>query len=389
MAVVLFAHMALAVKLRSFLESTTLGLGLSIWLLGSGVLSYYAANYLPDSIAYGLVLLGWAIAIPRSMESSTAPKPLATICFALAGLIKATTSFHLITYSVILFLAHGRLGRRWRTMVGPLTSMLMVAAWHVHANLYNTAHETHYFLTTAMPAWSVPYAELLTTSDLVIRYWWSKYLHPSTWHALLLLAAIALIKLLKLTPFIKWAMGLSSLGSIGFVALFYPKLADHDYYFLTVLPAIAFIMIAGLQELIRIARTRLARMVILGFVWVLAFASLHLAKVELHRRFTAAPDSYSKVGEALAGMEKASSVLPLDAKVVVLGDNTPHGALSFIGRKGWSFPGYPIQSAPELKALLDAGATHVLTVDDWPLPDWGLEQLVATERCALWRITRP
>src|SRR5690606_37751478 len=86
-----------------------------------------------------------------------------------------------------------------------------------------------------------------------------------------------------------------------------------------------------------------------------------LAKANLERRYMA-PDAItvSRVLENKIGPVLIEHDIPITAKVVVLGDPSPDGALLFMNRKGWAYG--PKELVPPLDSLIDLGADHLLVL---------------------------
>lgn len=379
-----------AIVAKSLLRSTLLTIALSTWMLGSSVLAYYTLNYLPDAGVYGLVLMGWGCILPRAWNDPPRRSLIGAACLTLAALIKAPAAMHLVI-SASLFLTMERQHGRSRSLAPLCAGLLLAAAWHFWVNAYNAHNRTSYFLTRAMPIWQMGLNEVITTLDLVLRYWWSKYLHPSTWHGLALLLILLALRFRMIPRALRgFALG-EALGAIAFLVLFFPKMADHDYYFITVLPAVSSIMLVGLGMTRHLSHPGFIQPITLIAAFSLAVSSAILARHELQRRHAAPPDKYSNTGAAMHQYRCHPGVpeLPIDARVIVLGDATPHGALSALGRQGWSYPGYPDQTSPNWQTLKAQGATHILRLHAWPMADVPCELITSGPSFALYRIIQP
>ena len=367
-----------------------LGIGCCLW--GSSVVAYYSCNFLPDAAAYGLALAGWGVFI--STIASNGPQlnfPVA-IALTLAGLIKATASMHLIAIgATCLFLSSRKPGlslRDWkRSAIMLALGLATIATWHFWVIQYNSLHQAKYFLTSAAPIWSLSDERIAIIIDLIVRHWWTDYLHPSMWHALAIILLVALIRFRHVSEAVMTGIVLMSAGSTAFLLLFFEKFADHDYYALHMMPLVGLLLLGGGQAILSYNRAWVTTGLLMG-LWGLAIASISLAHHDLGRRNRSKPDSYSRTGQLLMEYDESREALPTSAKVVVLGDNTPNGALSRIRRQGWSFPGYPLPKAPDLQDLIRQGATHVLVLSPESAPDVPMKELVNSPGYSLWEITR-
>lgn len=380
---VLIGHIFLVRALFKVFKDELLALGTGLLLFSSGVVAYYACNYLPDALAYGLILMGWSLVLPGMFSGGVPRSCWTTMLFVLAGLIKAPMAMHLLIWVIISNTYRQRIGfDPKKEALRSLGLLCTVASWHLYARWYNAEHGSHYFLTSAAPFWGLTAEEFHNIHDLVLHYWWSKYLHPSTWHILALLSIIALFRFRQLSKPVRICLASLIIATAGFLVLFYRKLADHDYYFLTVMPLVIWLFTAGLWSLFPVMSTRWGRIGITSLIWVLALSAANLARIEVDRRMSNWPDRYAGTATATQGVAKMIEALdlPTDSRIVVVGDSTTNGALLSVGRLGWSFPGYPVNGYPNWVSLKTDGASHVLylgkCVEDVPPPEIG--PIVAT-----------
>jgi len=360
---VLVGHALLVRALCRVFNNELLAVGMGLLMFSSGVVAYYACNYLPDAFAYGLVLIGWSLVLPKLFAGEVVRNTWTTVAFVLAGLIKAPMAMHLLVWLIIPNIIQPyRCLDRTKDLFRSALLLSAVASWHFYARWYNAEHGSDYFLTSARPIWDLTMDEYRHVEDLVLRYWWTKYLHPTTWHVLALLVVVILARFQKFSSPVRSVLVLLILATAAFLVLFFRKLADHDYYFLTVMPAIFWLFTAGFWSLSQLIRKRWARIGITSLTWVLALSAAVLARTEVARRMSSGPDRFSGTAIATKGLTEVIETLdlPKDSRVIVIGDSTTNGALLSVGRLGWSFPGYPVTSVPDLVRLKEDGASHVL-----------------------------
>ncbi|MDX9751521.1 MAG: hypothetical protein RBT71_10610 [Flavobacteriales bacterium] len=393
LTLVMAGQVLLTLNLARVFKGRWVAMGMALLLFGSGILAHYAATPLPDAGVYGLVMIGWALMLPGLFGNAPVVPPATVAAFVLAGLIKAPAAMHLFAL-LALALAGTSRGRavagKW-TWAAMGAGLAAIAAWHLYAINYNATNGSRYFMTWVEPVWASDPQELARAAGLAWDYWWSKYLHPTTWHVLALLCALMIARWRR-TPRPVQALCLLLLGAgAGYLALFFRKLADHDYYFLTLLPVIALLLITGMWHVTELVRSRNIRALVTIAIWALAVSALRLAHTEVGRRAAPKPDPYARTGALTHGLAEwaQGDPLPLDARVVVLGDSTTNGALIALGRLGWTYPGYPRPAGPDMGALVREGASHVLSLGghDPQWPDLTLEKEDVHWR--LWRITPP
>jgi hypothetical protein len=225
--------------------------------------------------------------------------------------------------------------------------------------------------------------------DLVWNYWWTQYLHPTMWHVIALMAVVLLFRSRRTPSILLLLNVLLLLASVSFILLFFRKLADHDYYFLTVLPTLAILFLSGIWTMFVLTSRSWWRWSLTAGIWVLAVSSVILAHAQLQRRIERTPDEYSKTASLVAGLsiEASRLDLPLSVRVIVVGDSTTNGALLSIARKGWTYPGFPVPAEPDLQGLLSQGASHVLYLGNVPYLPIPAVRVKESPTWSLWRIT--
>lgn len=382
-----FVHGVTRLTQRPFLA---LGIGCCIW--GSSIVAYYSCNFLPDAAAFGLSLLGWGLFISTFASGRPQLNLPIVIALMLAGLFKATASIHLIAVGgVWIFLLMRRQSSTNGTFIRQAVLLLLgfaaISAWHLWVIRYNAQHHANYFLTTTASIWSMSNERIAITSDLILRHWWTDYLHPSMWHALGVTLALIGIRVRRLNTSLLASIGLLALGGIGYLLLFFEKFADHDYYALHLMPLVGLVL-AGGSLAIGTFHGIWTRLGFVAAIWTLAIAGISLAHHDLQRRWQSAPDSFSRTGKLLIEYDATRVPIPKDAKVIVLGDQTPNGALSRIGRQGWSFPGYLMPRLPDYGELERQGASHVLVLQPENPPDLSMTLLDRTDEYSIWKLTR-
>lgn len=359
--IVLAGHTGLAVVAARYLGSTLRGALFSVWMFSSSVVVFYAANYLSDAGAYGAALCGLAFILEGRASGRRHFELIGVIALMAAGLLKTTMALYLVAYAVTLF--PSTVPARTFFLKLAFSAILIVVFWNLYVIQYNNAHRSHYFMTWAEPLWRMDRAEVHSATKYITAYWWTKFHHPTSWHAMavLALAAIAFRHRVHglLGPMVAW----SGFGTVAFIILFYRKFIDHDYYFLVAAPGISLAALfgfAGVQrKFLHNQRAHIGTLALLALV----VAGMQLAKLNLERRYRPSDDPH------LASMVLAHEIsnvlakrkVPEDARFIVLGDPTPNGALYYLKRNGWSYD-ERIQVVPDLNSVIALGADHLLVL---------------------------
>ncbi len=357
------AQMMLATA--KLLNDEILGYALVLMVFSSSVVVHYTGNYLPDPLALGLVLWGWARILPDLALGRLRKDHLVLALWCLATLLKATMGLSLVVWFLLwCVMSFRERPFPWAYSSAILMTMVVAGSWHIYARWYNATHGTAFFMTSAAPIWNMDPKEIASTLSLMMDYWWSKYLHPSVWHVFLVLLPMSWVLGMRWTRSVIWSVLLMQLAAIAFILLFFRKFADHDYYFLTLLPAVMLTCVLGVFELLRRWPAKPLRWVLRAVFVSLAIAGLVLSRTELNRRLHASPDNYGRWASINPQLSEVANRIDPHAtmNVVVLGDSSSQGALMGLGRRGWTYPGYPIQRDPPERPDGLAGATHVLVL---------------------------
>lgn len=396
LATVVLGHLMFGRACSRYLGLSYTGYFLSAWMMGSSVLVYYACNTLPDSLAYGTVLMAWSLAFPAPGSERVSTSVSCVLLFTVAGLLKATTGLNLIAYLILVGLDNARRKQHGPrqvfipTLLISALGLLAVAGWGWYSNVYNGQHGATHFVTNASPIWSIGSFRRAEVFEAVTIYWWAKYLHPTTWHVLVVLGC-SFVGLHTGKIFAQTTAVLLVLGSLSYAVLFFERFQDHDYYFLTVLPAVAFVSLSGLSNILAKWPSVWVRRVLLAFCLTMAGVSFSYSKLNLDRRYGPERiDGFSVTQVWLADMPGDLSRVGVsrEARIVVLGDRSPNGSLLFLQRCGWTYPGFPFPAKPDWAQLMQDGATHVLIIDGSAPVSPFLNSVAAGKHWSLWSIDR-
>lgn len=391
-------HVLLAMAAGRWLGSRLRGLLFSVWMFSSGVTIYYACNYLPDAGAYGSVLMGWS-AYWLDRNGRSRGRIIMTVAFfTLSGLLKVTMTMHLIALlALLMFIEEGRNDttnsrRKVAGLIAGGVGILIVASWQVYAIRYNSAHSSSYFLTWAEPIWRMDDRAVDRTWSMVMGQWWPAYHYPSTWHVLLGLALLLPFLGRSVDRRLLGATVLLTMAGIAFVLLFFNKLGDHDYYFLTISPTLILIALASLTALLKRYPTRGVPMMMTIGLFSIAALGLNYGRMVLDRRYAGTPDRFSHAAAMVADVSEPQLQgwgIGVNDKVIVIGDGSPNGVLLHLGRRGWSFTTGDEPDREEVHRALHEAALALCIECSGP-PTWlGGEVLDRTAKRTIIRLTPP
>ena len=356
---------------RLLLNDVVYAFILTFLFISSTVLFYYTNNFLPDASALGLCLIGWYFFFLYILRDGRKGNwILAIIFFTTASLLKVTCFMNpvaaMLGIGVLRFWNRSSFKSFLREVIKPslafLLSVSIVIAWYVYVIYYNRIHHDHYFLTGARPLWALSAHEIAEIWDYISRYWFTKYYYESTIHffSVFIIAGLLFIRIKR--NIVAAPAIFLSLGSIMYILLFYAQFKDHDYYFITLIPAIVLMSITSFLSLRgrfpRLLNNYIARGLLLG----LCLLSLNYAREKLEDRYKASPDDYSEIGMELTGMQIYIDELGIaeDARFIIVTDQTPNGGLYFIRRPGWPIKDTTDAKPENIEAYIAQGAKYIL-----------------------------
>ena len=324
---------------------------LGFWLISSTVLLYYSANFLPDSSAFALTLLGWHSYVKYYINQTKNNLYWSFCFFGFASLLKVTFFIHPLAIAAFLLFTHRSelklFFSNYKGVIGMFFFCLMsVVLWNIFMIQYNSVNHDEYFLTSALPIWSLDSIGITEVWGYISGFWRAEYYYMSTWHVFIALLLISLVFIKKIPRKIVPLLILLVLGSLSYFALFYVQFKDHDYYILNMFPTLFFLVLGSvflLREALSSKKWKFALPFALGVICVL---SINYAHTKLTQRFTHEDEYYA------ISSKQAKHLLPYldglgiqkDDRLLIIGDRSPNGALLTLKRKGWTSMNFDLSS---------------------------------------------
>jgi hypothetical protein len=216
-----------------------------------------------------------------------------------------------------------------------------------------------------LPIWNLTEEQILEVTNYISNYWYTKYYYESTIHFFLatLVLGIALIRFANRAILIPATFLV--LGSVCFSLLFFSQFKDHDYYFITIIPAIIFVVLSTFisvkNKLYRIYKSPFLKVALT----VICVLSLNYARTKIADRYKNSIDELSRIGTSLSETRGFidSQDIHEDSRFIVMNDKTPNGGLYFINRQGWTIPDSSENCFKKIDEYISLGADYILTVD--------------------------
>ena len=385
--------------LEKLLKSTAYALIFTFLFFSSTVFLYYTNNFLPDASALGFTFIGWYFFYDFLPDRDN-KKSLITgfLFFTLSSLLKVT--YFINPAAAILTLAACDFSKKTNvkqfvkknflilSLFG--ISIIILTGWNLFAILYNKANHDNYFLVSAKPIFEMNTEGIKETWGNITGYWYTRYYSNDTFNALffIIIAGFVFIKRSNRTIF-KTTLFLTA-GSLIFFLLFFAQFKDHDYYFLTLIPAIVFLTVNSFVAL----QNRFPKIInnyITGIILlILVVISMNYAKEKLAERYdNKRVDIFSDIGNVLSGADKELDSLEIspESKFIIFTDKTPNGGLYFIRRPGWSIPGDSEKNLKDLEKHIRQGADYLLcTGNNYPASVRNYNLIYKSEKYSLYKI---
>ncbi|MCE3295433.1 MAG: hypothetical protein K0R65_1147 [Crocinitomicaceae bacterium] len=346
--------------LRQLLYSFFYAWVFSLLFISSTILLHYSVNVLPDPAALGFTLIAWYHVF--NFREKRFAYAWGFGMFTLASLLKVT--FFLYPAAAVLYLCFVNRGTsasaaRRKAGLWFFVSFALVLLWNLYVLHYNAAHHASSFLLHAVPLWHMRAGEIHAVTDHVLNFWYSEYYYQTSQHLFFVITLLGFV-------FVRWAeksllilFGLLILGCASFVVLFFPQFKDHDYYFITLLPAFALLFAISFSTLQKRISSVLSSLPVKGIFLLICILSLNYAHKKLKEREQKPADKYSSIVNQLINAERILDSLhvPKHAKIIVYPDYTPNGGLYLANRQGWG-----VKTMDELRAV-EPQASYILLTD--------------------------
>jgi hypothetical protein len=319
-------------RVKDFVVATSL----TIILITSTVVMYYASNFLVDSAALGLALLGIERFDRFRTSEMTRHFVLSVLLFTLSCLLKITFAIWPLALFGALFSFQKPFLKRARLAL--LLPVVSAVIWFSIATLYNQRSGDDYFLTSSIPIWQLNTGEAAQLLDAVTHYWIGSYYPPITRWALLIALGLFAWNIKRHDRFDLKFMAIAFTGMVCYFLLMGRAFINHDYYFLPIVPWILLLLSCLSAPLLRLNNKKIQRALILAPV-VVCLAAVTYTSQKLDRRYFLSNDPFDDA--ALSMREEISQHgLPLPdlaQPVIVIGDPTRNGTLLFLKSKGMTY----------------------------------------------------
>ncbi len=258
---------------NKFLGNPFISLATILCAFVSPVLLFYSPNFLPDAPSVGFVLMAWYFFFKFLDSNQKRDFNIFILCATVAALLKAVALICLIIIICILILdrlkffkSTGKiflLASPRTVLVKIILSFAIVLSWYLYANWLAIKYENETFCLRPL---SVDFNVMEKLIPAVKNFWLYQYYSYESY--VLLIGALLLISVLykfanKLLVTITL---LYILGSACYVILFAGQFINHDYYIITIIPSVFFLLLSFANVITKLANTHFITFKVLLFV---------------------------------------------------------------------------------------------------------------------------
>jgi hypothetical protein len=313
-----------------------------LWFM-SPVLVYYSPNFNPDTASLGFIMISWYFFF-RFIKSKKNKDIFIWFLFALlSSLIKIVSLISVLSVLTIIILSLIRfinieITRRqiYLWIISSISVFILVFLWYKYARYLTISNNNAQF--SLRPHSPKSWENVLKTWETV-KWQWIPYYYNNIVYWFMGLSLLAIFTLNKYAPRILIAiMGLLYIGAFSFIIIMFPQFNDHDYYIITLLPAVFFhfmIFFIILKNLI--PKRYFSKITIFSLLALCTYSTIH-AKNHQRSRYGGLYYSWEFDFTRYYDLEPELRKLGItkDEKFVSLHDWTPNNSLYLINQKGWT-----------------------------------------------------
>ncbi len=352
--------------------------------MSSGIVLYYANNFLPDAASLGFSLIGLYHFANYTYKHKNTSLIFSFIFLTLAGLLKATYMIYPIAIIALFVieivgikLSDKKIFVNIKLLfILSIISFSAVYSWYYYAIYYNNLYGDTYFLTHSTPIWELSKEKVYIILDLLSNYWKNDFYYPTTFHTIYILVVLSLIFIKKSNKLILIFTSILIIGSISYLILFFEKFQNHDYYVLLFIPVFLFLIVNSFNTLKKFKLNKWINIIIILWLLILNILSVKYAIYRSYRRYEQVyNDNY--IYNKFDGIKSKIDSLKINNTntFIVIGDETRNGSLYFINKRGWTIKDTSNVSVSELKLALKNKPDYLIATENYYLQNTNIKNL--------------
>jgi hypothetical protein len=243
---------------RAYTKSNFVSLAITAAVICSPVFLFYTPSFMPDPPSIAFILIGWYFLFRYFKSQKNSHIHLTIIFFTLGTLLKATGGICFVILFILLLLDRFKFFRnserdtlfpqkKW-LILKACAGLAIVIAWYKYTIWFSSSHGGGTFLLSKNSSESLQ--DSLEVLAWMKKVWLNDY-YSSEAYLLFIVAIIFVAVFCRLTNRLLLSITvLYILGSLCYFYLFLRQFRHHDYYIITMLPALFFLFLC-LADLIR------------------------------------------------------------------------------------------------------------------------------------------
>lgn len=336
-------------------------------ILASPVFTYYAASFIPDIASLAFLIIGWYYFFNYLKSPRILFLILIGFFFALATLIKLTAAISIVVIFVMLPLIKywrsdnmAAAGKIKLTAIPLSLSLIITFFWYHYAGWLSEHENGGVFLMQLKTPSSMQ--EINSLFEEIRKIWLPFYFQEIISWLILITFIVPLFfirkinKLLFLLTYGNWA------GNFAFFFLMMEQFKQHDYYIITLLPAVFFQTLLVIDLIIQSKRIIQRLCFSIGMITLIIGMKFN----KEHQAFRYSPDcwlyNWDRFKDYLTIEDYVQSLgINHTSKVISTCDDSPNIALYYLNLKGWTVN--PDASANDIKNVLSFSPEYFITND--------------------------
>lgn len=365
-----------------FINEAFFPLFIGILYFCTPVIFFYANNFLSDVSALSFNIIGLYYFIYFLDTSKNKALIIAALCFALAGLLKASASILVIAILCALLMelifkksssqyAEVINRNKFKLILLPGISIMMIIFWYLYAIYFNHSNQTVFFGTKAMagwPIWENNFNQMLET----LHNFRSIHVEIlSSVNLILFIPSVALVLFFrkKLEPVFFNIWLFLWIGLAMFVAYFWKGFQDQQYYLVNLIILPLFNTILAFKSLREWSIFPKLKNYAYSIALCCMLFVIYTGK-NIYKCYYKGGWRHQKLYEVYyeKNIEDKLNTLGISkaAKVISIDDGTPNGTLAMLNRSGWSSYGFDKNrnfKIEEFESKINMGASFLILND--------------------------
>ena len=377
--------------LQRYLNSIFWSLIVSLFVLISPLIVYYAPNFLTDITALSFTIFGWSFFLQYLEKKDNKKFYSMLILFALAALFKITSAVSLLSIGGVLFLEFvgffktekSYFNKNKKLLIYFLLSLFAICIWYIYAEYYNKIHGGKYTFNSLWPLWSLDKLHYNNAIKFFTEITVYQLYNKIVLFVLIVLTFSAFYISFTKDKRVFTLLLLTILGYTCYIVFWFGALENHDYYFINLFTLPIIILGINIYYLLLIKRNSGLEKIIKCIAICLFILSVFYSASNIRLRY-AEKLSVGKVlserffdknqilfwkwisstqrDRGLFSMEKYNRKLGIKKTdlIICYPDFTFNYSLFYLNQKGWTTFNNPSYQSKPINEMIQRGAKFLI-----------------------------